>query len=217
MSVMNFKTTNLNIVIPANANNPSILNPDFLKINNIIAKDVNFIEFISTPPFSQIKYEDKTSIIVDTEKLNFSDSNSEKLPDESPIPQIAIKYISTLKYVPYTAVGINFHCIYDFSHMPPTQFILNRFINREIWKEFHENDTIGLKFAFNKANVTHNLEINPSTVTEKKTNKKYPAIFVKSNFHCIPKDDILGDIKVYIEQWKDRLQELKETLEKFFF
>lgn len=217
MSFMNFKTTEINIVVNANANNPSILNPDFLKINDIVDKDLKSLEFICTPPFSQIKFENRTSILIDTERLTFSDGDSERLPNDSPVPSMAMKYIRLLEHVPYTAVGINFTTVYDFSHMPPTQFLLNRFINREIWKEFNPNDGLGLKFSFNRNNVILNLDINPATATDKKDKRKYPAIVVRSNFHCIPTDKPLKDIVKYIEEWKIRFEELKTILDKFFF
>jgi len=214
---MDFKTTEINIVVNANANNPSILNPDFLKINNIIDQEIKPIEFICTPPFAQIKFENKTSIVADTERLTFSDGDSDRLPNESPVPSMAVNYVSLLKHVPYTAVGINFTCLYDFSHMSPTQFLLNRFVNREIWKEFNAKDSLGLKFAFNKDNFILNLDISPVTATSKKENRKYPAIVVKSNFHCIPSGNPLDDIVRNIKEWKIRFEELKYTLEKFFF
>jgi hypothetical protein len=217
MSFMNFKTTEINIVVNANANNPSILNPDFLKINDIIAPEIKPIEFICTPPFAQIKFENKTSIVADTERLTFSDSNSDLLPNESPVPSMAVNYVTLLKHAPYTAVGINFTCLYDFSHMPPIQFLLNRFINREIWKEFNDKDGIGLKFAFNKSNFILNLDISHGTATNTKEKRKYPVIVVKSNFHCVPSGNPLDDIIRNIEEWKIRFQELKDTLERFFY
>lgn len=215
---MEFKVTDFNIVVLASAHNPSILNPDFLKNNGIVDKDIKPIEVICTPPFSQVKFEDKTSIFVDTERLTFADSEPDRLPSKTGIPQMAIKYLDVLTHVPYTAVGINFNCFFEFSHMPPTRFIMNRFINKEIWNEFDDKSVLGLKFSLNNTTpVVHNIEINPGMILNKKAGKQFPIVAIKSNFHCIPQGKVSDDLRNYIGNWMTYFESLKKTLERFFF
>ncbi len=109
---MNFNLDNFSIVVLAQAHNPSILNPDFLKNNGIIAPSFKPNNVICTPPLSQVSYIEGLSIVAEFEKLQFIDIKKERIPFESPIPEIAIKYIKTLPHVQYTAVGLNFKAHY---------------------------------------------------------------------------------------------------------
>ncbi|MEW6109739.1 MAG: hypothetical protein AB1632_11325 [Nitrospirota bacterium] len=162
---MKFTLTDFNIVILANAHNPSILNPDFLRINNIVDAKLNPVESLCTPPISQIRYDDNISIAADTERLTFSDNKEERLPSGTPIPSIAINYVNVLKHVPYKAVGINFMGFYEFSHMVPDQFLLNKFIKKGSWCEFEGiQPGVGLNFAYKTKDIIFNLNINPANI-----------------------------------------------------
>ena len=135
-SNMEYRFSEFTIVVLATANNPSILNPDFLRINEIVDKAFNPVESISTPPVSHVKYKEKVAITVDAERLTFVDADEDRILLGSPVPSIAEKYIEVLRHVPYKAVGINFNGYYDCSHVDPRQYILNKFIKKGPWNEY---------------------------------------------------------------------------------
>ncbi len=211
---MDFILTDFNIVIIANAHNPSIINPDFLKHNEIVNADLKPIDVLCTPPFSQIRYDDNITIVIDQERLNISDLKESRIPLESPIPRIALKYMNILKYVPYKAVGINFKGFYDFSHMPPEHFLLNRFI-----KDAPELDgvqpVIGLKFNYKMNNFVHNLELEPATITRKKEKRSFPGLSIRGNFHYDQRQDLEG-ISEFVNTYGVLYDTLIRTLTKIF-
>lgn len=99
--------------------NPSILNHEFLVANDIIPKNIppfvkflqkptgqQFSEFLSTPVVSNIKY-DKYSMLVETGRMQVLDETRSK-PEESPIIDIAKKYLQVLRHTPIKLCGFNF-------------------------------------------------------------------------------------------------------------
>lgn len=213
---MEYKFSEFTIVILASANNPSILNPDFLRINEIVNKDFTPIESISTPPISHVKYKEKIAITVDFERLTFADADENRIPINSPIPSIAKKYIEILRHVPYKAVGINFNGYYECSHIDPNQYILNRFIKKGPWSEYEGIEpSTGLNFSYKMNEVSLNLSIAPAVT--RKGDKTFPSIAIKSNFHCDPEEKKIENILNYIQDWELRYNQLNNLLSKIFF
>src|SRR4030043_307057 len=105
---MNITLTNFSIVVLAQAHNPSILNPDFLKNNNIVSPTFTPKTVVCSMPVAQVVYDEGISILAEFERLQFIDTIPERIPGGSPIPEIAVRYVDTLPHVRYTAVGINF-------------------------------------------------------------------------------------------------------------
>lgn len=98
--------------------NPQILNSDFLRINSIIPldkepfisayqKDKPFNEFVSTPPFTRLSFQN-IDFIVDEQRLQIRQTSLDRW-QESIIPKIAINYYKTLPHTPLSVVGFNFN------------------------------------------------------------------------------------------------------------
>jgi len=212
---MEYAFSEFTIVVLASANNPSILNPDFLCINEIVNKDFTSVESISTPPVSHVKYKEKVAITVDFERLTFVDTDENRIPYNSPIPSIAKKYIEVLRHVPYKAVGINFNGYYECTHIDPSQYILNRFIKKGPWNDFEGIEpSIGLKFSYKLNEVAFNLSIAPAVT--KKGERTFPSIAINSNFHCDPEEKKIEDILNYIQNWELRYEQLNNLLKIIF-
>jgi len=213
--IMEYIFSEFTIVILASANNPSILNPDFLRINEIVNRDFTPVESISTPPVSHVKYKEKITITVDFERLTFVDSNENRIPFNSPLPLIAKKYLEVLRHVPYKAVGINFNGYYESSHIDPSQYILNKFIREGPWNEYEGmGPSMGLSFSYKMDDVTLNLNIAPATT--RREERIFPSIVINSNFHYAPKDVKMENILKYIGSWELRYNQLTGLLSKIF-
>jgi len=213
---MEYKFGEFTIIVLASANNPSILNPDFLRINEIVEKDFSPIESISTPPVSHVKYKEKVAITVDAERLTFVDADEERIPLSSPVPSIAEKYIEVLRHVPYKAVGINFNGYYDCSHIDPRQYILNKFIKKGPWNEYEGAEpSVGLNFSYKMGEITLNLNVAPAVT--RKRERTFPSIAINSNFHCDPQEKKIENIVNYIKGWELRYKQLNDLLSKIFF
>ncbi len=102
--------TELSVVIAAEQNNPSILNPDFLTRNKIVAQNLGVQEgsTISTPMFSRVAFVNDVSVTAEPSRIIFAQTG-QPLEDEdaSQIPDMAVRFLKTLPHVPYRAIGIN--------------------------------------------------------------------------------------------------------------
>lgn len=97
----------INIVVISESNNPQILNPDFLKINNIIPEDWIPSSVIVTQPLSQIVFSNGVSITVEEQRVQVKTDSPNEIEWRELIPNIVIKYLDVLQHVHYSAVGIN--------------------------------------------------------------------------------------------------------------
>ena len=97
----------LSVVLVATANNPSIINHDFLVHNAIVDKDWQLQDnAIATPVFSQLVYQNGLTVRSDPERVMFVQAASTPLV-ESLCPKMAESYARAVPHVPYRAVGIN--------------------------------------------------------------------------------------------------------------
>jgi len=93
-----------NVVIIAEAHNPSILSPDWLKRNEVITEDPN--QFILTPDFAV--FESKSfNLMVDRQRWQLNTKRVNPSSIES-LSTIATKYFDLLPHIPYLKLGMNF-------------------------------------------------------------------------------------------------------------
>lgn len=215
---MKINLTNFSIVVLAQAHNPSILNPDFLKNNKIIDASFTPKDIICTPPIAQVSFDEGISIKAEFERLQFIDPVSERIPYSSQIPEIATRYISTLPHVRYTAAGINFigHYLWE-DIRSASSFISDKFIKNGPWLSLGDGLTnIGLKFVylFDKIKCTISME---SAEMIREENKKIPVILINANYNLDVKDNNIQEIKSFISDWKIQNERFVNFLEKVFY
>lgn len=162
--------TGFSIVIVAWNNNPSILNPDFLKINKIVPDDWETISPIfTTEEISQVVYKNQVSIQVQPDKLILNelinDNNFQGL-----IPKIAIKYLEVLPHANYYALGVNLisHIIVDDSEEIDNYF--GKYILRSgDWKKYKNvspNPFVSLNYPLENCQI--NISINSAKIESPK-------------------------------------------------
>lgn len=198
---MNFNLDNFSIVVLAQAHNPSILNPDFLKNNGIIDPSFTPNNVICTPPISQVSYIEGISVLAELEKLQFIDIKQERIPFDSPISEIAIKYIKTLPHVKYTAVGLNFKAPY---HCKDKEFALsflpNKFLKDGIWNSYGDHlPMVGLKFIYQLKNIRCTINMDTGSISRPNEPSQH-VIGITANYHL----DSTGmdEIISFIDNWK---------------
>ena len=95
------------IALVANNNNPTILNPDFLKYNAIIPSDWELSTSpIVTEPFAQVSFKNAFQITSQFQKIVFSCNDFSEIDLET-IASTAKRYIETIYNVKYVALGFN--------------------------------------------------------------------------------------------------------------
>ena len=98
----------LSVVLVANQNDPSILNPDFLRFNGIVDKALKLKQPpMSTPMFSQLVYEGDISVRAEPHRFVFEQKGQPLSEDECVVPEIAGLFVKTVSHIPYNAIGIN--------------------------------------------------------------------------------------------------------------
>ena len=96
------------VVLVANSNNPTIINPDFLLHNEIVNADLSLQgDPITTPLFSQVVFEGGIAVVATPDRVIFQQTGDPLALKDILCPKIAERYLKKVPHVPYSAVGIN--------------------------------------------------------------------------------------------------------------
>jgi len=212
------------IVVTGESHNPTILNPNFLHIRDIVPQEwegtVKVAQTITTPPFAVVAYENGISVVVENEKLQVVDTSLPADPSESVAVRIANKYVLTLPHVRYKAVGVNFHSVIGMDS--PREFLKKRFIKTGPWDS--ESDPLaaaGVRFLYSipdGGRVVFDLDAGEQKTTDKKVTAK-PVAIVKANFQRECKEypgekEVVGHLGHIKEDWSRYQQVLKMLFEQ---
>ncbi len=199
--------------LAAQSNNPTILNPDFLRYNDIVDESWKLKRNpLCTEPFSQVIYRNAVSIIAQLDKVIFSIN---KIEDSEPFDSIPIiakcakKYIELITHVNYIGVGINPKCIIKINdEATPEGFILNNFINNKNSSIKPINAGFNISFSTND-NTVCSLNISSSKI--KGQDGEQGVIVVGANFH----HNVIQDIKQKIKQIKSIIDSFQNDVSFF--
>ena len=174
----------LAVVVVGKNHNPTILNPDFLKVNKIVPADWE----LSRPPIcadivAQVAYKNGVTVITQPDKIVFSEQVALDAPTEVESPGIAHRYLETLPHVDYLAVGINpkGHVVFDSSESAE-KYLAERFLLKGTWLEFGDaSPRSELKLIYTLEKVRFNLTIETTTLKSDGTGT--PMMLFSGNSH----------------------------------
>ena len=98
------------VVVVAQSNNPTILNPDFLRHNGIVSSDRALQTEqppFTTPMFSQVAFADGLVVQADPARIIFAQAADALSREDVDCPAVAKGYLKTIPHVPYSALGLN--------------------------------------------------------------------------------------------------------------
>jgi hypothetical protein len=210
------------VVIAGETHNPTILNPDFLTIREIVPKEWGWEvagQTITTPPFAVVRYTNGMSITVEPNKLQVADLSVGNDPMNSKATEIARRYVSTLPHVRYTAVGINFHSIAEVPD--PEASIKTRFLKSGLWDSpSHPLNAVGLRLVYplSGGRLVLALDAGEAERANGDRREKRPVIIANANFHreckAYPAD---REVETHLSQvatdWAQYRSLLHDTLE----
>ena len=101
------KLVGLAVVFLADGNNPSILNPDFLKAHVLDGSWDPVGAPISTPVFAQVTYANGVSFVSEPHRIVIQHNDNDLSSDTVLSAQLALRYLVAVPHVRYTAVGVN--------------------------------------------------------------------------------------------------------------
>lgn len=200
------------VVVTASNHNPSLLNPDFLQIREIVPRDYELAGSpFSTPPLAVVRYKQGVSITVEIDKLQVVESVAGEFPKSPAAPDIASKYVRTLPHVRYTGVGINWTGFVRQEN--PGVWISNRFLSKGPWREDpHKLLSTEIRLIYGIGDVRCNLSLADRQVPEGKT--LVPVIEVNVNYHHditdYPGDEAVAGV---IAHWHDRLSHFRTLIQ----
>jgi hypothetical protein len=226
--------TSFAIVVLARAHNPSILNPDFLKYNDIAPAGYTPVDVVCTAPIAHVVYREGISVVAEFDSLQFIDEDRMRIPFDSPIPRVAVKYIDVLPHVRYNAVGVNFAGHFAKSGTAPSMarlynlsFIKERFIKEGPWFSPESGITgIGINLTYAHGGIKSTIEIGTTDIIAPDETPadasgriptdaggRIPVISFKANYHVDTEEGDIKRIKSFIMDWQKIFEIFTEFVE----
>lgn len=203
-----FEVRTFAVVVVARNHNPSLLNPDFLRIRHIVPEEYELAELpLTTPPVAVVKYKQGISITVEMEKLQVLETTAGEFPESPSAPNIVSKYVRTLPHVRYTGVGINWSGL--LRKEDPGLWIRHRFLSKGPWRENrHKLVSSAVRLTYDLGDVQCNLSLASGQMFEEEA--LIPIVTIDVNYHhditAYPGDEVVAGV---IDRWKDRLDHFR--------
>jgi hypothetical protein len=176
------------VVISGETHNPTILNPDFLTIRNIVPSEWGWDtgQAVTTPALSVVSYTNGLSITVEPNKLQIVDPGAAVVDNapNSKAAEIARRYVGALPHVRYTAVGTNFFSAIE--HPDPQTYVKNRFLKQGRWDSpVHPLNAVGLRLAYPLPNgrLLFSLDTGQAERVDAEQRNPLTVIFASANFN----------------------------------
>ena len=109
-SDMQIDLLGFSVVVVAAANNPTMLNPDFLRHNGIVGTRWRLSEShppLTTPLLSEVTFEGGLVVRADQNRVTFEQRGSALSLEDVACVDMAKGYLKTAPQVPYIAFGVN--------------------------------------------------------------------------------------------------------------
>lgn len=201
---MEIKLEGTDIVLIANAHNPSIVTHQWLKNNDLIKEEPQ--NFTHTPGFSIFESEN-LFLTVDYQRLQIVAKNHNEETLKS-LNNFIAGYISILPQIPYVALGLNFIWKVIFTEDEKSPNIIIKINEKKINFLF---DEIKTKFGgiIYMTNFPYVLKIVFEPVHKN-------MIMFNFNFHHEIKDKTIEERIAYVNNFINRKKESFEIIEKLF-
>lgn len=207
--------TKLSFVILARSHNPSLLNPDFLKVNNIVDQDWGTISpTFSTEQLSQVIFKSGVSFLLQPDRLIIEQIINDIFKAEDIyLADVISRYLKTLPHVNYQALGINPTAFIGFtSEEEVDDYIFNQLLRPGDWKN-HPGGSLEASINFTYSFEEYHIRINVSKAIktdEENPEKKVFGLVYSGNIHRDISLDIASEdrVKPLIEQvrlWENDL------------
>ena len=213
---MTIQPLQFSIVVLGENHNPTIINPDFLALRDIVPDKWKWKRgepIITTPPFAQVTYDNNISIQVRPNLAQFLDPRGCN-PLDSEILHISKEFVKTLRHVRYSAVGFNFHYLSEMEL--PDEFLIKRFLKNGEWNQpQHTMCGFALRFIYpikeEKGQITIRLDGAKANTQNDDNGEERQALLVVGNFHrdCdkYPADEQIGS---FVDMISDDFEQFKE-------
>lgn len=204
------KAYRLDIVVVASNHNPTILNPDWLVRNDIIQDEWGWElseDPITLPVLSKVEYASDFSIVARPEQVIFSDSGPSRIPGETPVGEVAAKYVKTLPHVTYEAVGINPKACLPFDEREDAcVWIAEHLLKEGPWMRYRHLEANSVRFQYSVASGRFLISIGAGEV-EQNNEPALQGVLFQGNFHhdidASEPEETASSAQGVIERWQE--------------
>lgn len=192
----------VSVVVTAEFHNPSILNPDFLRIRGIVPQDWIVAETLTTPPVSVVKYGNGIAWTVEQSRLTVTERCGPTFGDHYKSHDLVNAYLRALPHVPYRGLGLN--CRLSVSRPDPRRWLVERFAAG--WVR-DDPKVRGMRpaFALDAGDAVCNVTFREAT------GEDGPCVAAECNLHHEGPSDV-DDLQAAISRWPERRQFIDSTL-----
>ena len=193
------------VVLVGRNHNPSLINPDFLRIHGIVPDDLSPQQVVVVEPLALVEYKEGLSVHVEQGRMQVRATLDGTMP-ENPLPiGIAMKYVEVLPRIPYEAIGINWSVAIP---MPGAlAWLTDNLIQSRTWK-FAEGRVTGarVEVAIEVGGPLLNLSWSEGQGTAG------DELLLSANFHHPKPETASGTswIEQALPQWREHLLLLQE-------
>jgi len=210
----------ISVVLVANWNDTSIINPDFLRHNGIVDSGLELKEAaISTPVLSQVVFEWGIGIRADPNRFVFEQKGEGINESGCLITGIASRFVRTVSHVPYSAIGINF------TSFKPVEDDMNCNVSNALidggkWMSFKDTTPdVHLKAIYSYESRQITLDVRGVINTEGSDVMERHALWFNANIHRDIREIDQGHrntrILSIINNWKGDVSDFKNLVDKF--
>lgn len=207
----------LSVVLVADSNNPSILNPDFLHYNKIVDEGYEVLDSpISTPGFSQVAYKNGITVTSAPDRVVFTQGGIDLDPKVLACPEIAKRYLEHIPHVPYISIGINPK---SFVPIQDEDYVLKMLREEGSWMSFKDSlPIVQLKAKYEYS--TRNITLDTSVGYRKENDETIMGIIFHGNIHRdLPKGDVNSGIihlRSILDKWESDMDDFSNLTEKYY-
>lgn len=196
------------IVLAARDNNPTMINPDFLRGSGVIPGEWE----LARPPVVssqavQIIFKNGINIEAQPGSINFSQGIDTETVNSIELPSLARRYSVTLPNLAYRGVGINPRRFVTFGDRPEQahQYITETILSRDSWQYFGTAlMQAGINLVYTLEHCQLRIGISEARL-QIPDREAIPAVLFAGNFHY----ELTG------ESAEKRLQQLHQALENW--
>ncbi len=215
---MQSKLVQLSVVVPGKSHNPTILNPDFLSMREIVPAswgwELSQAGSFTTPAGSQVVYANRVAIFVDQSRLQVMDSGEDLASSKA--LDIAKGYVRTLPHIPYSAVGINFQGIVETDR--PKDYLKSRFLKTGPWEtETHPVVGAGVRFLYSLPGDGELVLSLDAAQIEDPDLKPREVVLISGNSHRTCRGYPLAEkVLAYLDRFNDDLASYQKIVTDVF-
>ena len=205
----------LSVVLVANSNNPSIINPDFLRYNKIVNDDYEVQDSpITTPAFSQVTYKNGITVVSAPDRVIFKHSGAQEVKNVES-PEIAKRYLKCIPHIPYRAIGINPK---GFKSGQEPKTVLDMLHNKGSWMSFKDViPKVQLKamYRYNERTITMGVSVAELTENSKTTSGTMYEANIHRELTGVDASSRIECLNSILNSWERDLEDFYNLSNKF--